>query len=310
MDMSTSLIVRDATLAINGATHRESNPLEHVRARIEEARGLDAGTLGDCAEVLRASTGASGGDPEVLEALVVIALANPGLAEKYGLSPQVIGRRLAARLERMGGARRALAILTLLLESFPGNGALDREMASLMRRQGMVQDLADRYLERAQGFMAKGQDDEAIAWFREVLLLDRSRTDVARCIREIKQSRADSKRVSKGRTRLILISLLLSASSVAVVRREKGLHEAYQNLPVFSSADVDSLGRRLLQVEIFVDEHPLWHGSLKALSERKSLRTERQHREVNAHAEAERAALITPTLTANERADSARQSGI
>lgn len=305
--MSNSLIVRDATLAINGVNASGNDPEAHVRARVDEARTLDDSTVKDCAEVLRASAGASGGDPDVLEALVVIALAHPAIAQEYDLSPQVMGRRLAARLERTGEAARALAVLRLLVEYFPGNDALEREMAALMRRQGMVQDLAERYLDRAEELLAKGQEDEAVAWFREVLLLDRSRSDVARRIRQLKSDREENLRVGKRRKRLILLSLLLSASSVAVVQRETSLSQAYKSLPPASSSDASAIERRLVQVERFVSRHPIWHGSLNAMKERNKLRYELRLEEGRRQSEEDQDTDTAFQPSQNERADQARK---
>ena len=315
--MSNTLIVRDATLAINGAADSGTDPEAHIQARIEEAKGLDPETVADCADVLRSSAGASGGDPDVLEALVVMALAHPAIAEEYELSPQVMGRRLAARLERTGEAARALAVLNVLLEYFPASEALEREMSALMRRQGMVQDLAERYLERAEKLLAKGHTDEAIAWFREVLMLDRSRTDIARRIRELKNARAESSRVSSGRRRWILASLLLSASMAAVVQRETNLHRTFGELPATHERDVDSIERRLSSVERFIADHPLWHGSLNALAERNHLRAVLKREEARLQREAIQASLAAQSqpeqpaqIPPNEQADLARQEGI
>ena len=53
--MASTLIVRDATLAINGAVEARGDARDHLHFRVEEVQTMDAETLAACAEVLRSS---------------------------------------------------------------------------------------------------------------------------------------------------------------------------------------------------------------------------------------------------------------
>jgi len=53
--MANTLIVRDATLAINGAPEARCDARDHLRLRVAEVQVMDPETLAACAEVLRSS---------------------------------------------------------------------------------------------------------------------------------------------------------------------------------------------------------------------------------------------------------------
>lgn len=270
--MTTTLIVRDATLAIHGAPEKRGEPREHLRVRIAEVGHLDARTAAECAEVLGSVAGGEGADPEVLEALLIVGLAHPELAEGGQLAPMPIGRRLATRLERSGEIDHAMAVLELLLQRFPGHEALERDMAQLMRRQGMVQDLVGRYFERAKRCVAEGRPSEAAGWLREVLQLDPGRKDAARLIRDLRFKKLKQHRRSGGGWKVLLVLLLLAGGTGVLVLRELRLAEEFRALPAANEGSTPSLQRRLAELEAFVERNPVWHGALRVLSERSELR--------------------------------------
>src|SRR6185436_5780591 len=70
--MTTTLIVRDATLAINGAPEKRREPREHLRLRVAEVAHMEERTAEECVEVLTAVAGGDGAEAEVLEALVIV----------------------------------------------------------------------------------------------------------------------------------------------------------------------------------------------------------------------------------------------
>jgi tetratricopeptide (TPR) repeat protein len=272
--MTTTLIVRDATLAINGAPDRKGEPREHLRSRVAEVANMDARTAEECIEVLSSVAGGEGADPEVLEALMIVALAHPALQGRMGLKTVATGRRLAARLERLGEIDRTLAVLELLQQYFPGQETLERDLGQLMRRQGMVQDLVNRYFQRAQKLAREGRNHEAAGWLREVLQLDPSRKDAARLIRNLRfksASRAHRKGVG---LRFVLGAAALVLIASWEVRREIRLFEEFRALPQAVDGRLPSVRRRLSDLERFMALHPVWHGALRVLSERSELRVQ------------------------------------
>jgi len=106
--MST-LIVRDATLAVNGAPESRGEPARHMRSRLQEVSAFDPKTFQQFVDVLKGSAVGEESDPEVLEALVVLGISQPQLANQLGISPVSVGRRLAARLERLGETEHSIA---------------------------------------------------------------------------------------------------------------------------------------------------------------------------------------------------------
>ena len=145
--MSSTLIVRDATLAINGAPETRGDLREHLPTRLQEVSGFTPQQVDEYVEILCPSVTSEETDPEILEALVLLGLGHPNIIPKLGISPVLAGRRLASRWERGSKVEQALALLEFLVEEHPGQRALERDLAALMRRQGMVQDLVERYLD-------------------------------------------------------------------------------------------------------------------------------------------------------------------
>jgi hypothetical protein len=95
----------------------------------------------------------------------------------------------------------------------------------------------------------------------------------------------------------VLFGVALLALGVSYLTlREKRLREEFLSLPTHVGGSSHSLKRRLGDLERFISEHPIWHGALRALSERTELRLElalleereRQEREQLERAERER----------------------
>lgn len=270
--MSTTLIVRDATLAINGAPEKRDEPRAHLRLRVAEVAHMDPQAADECAEVLLSVATGEGADPEVLEALVILSLAHPKLAKRLELDSVGTGRRMAAALDRGGDPDRAFAVLELLQQHHPGQPTLERDLAQLMRRQGMVKDLVGRYYDRARKLVREGRHGEAAGWLREILQLDPGRKDAARLLRDLRFKRGPR---PKGRSfafrPLFLVAVLgLGASYLAL--RELRLRGEFVALPQAAGENPEVLRRRLGELERFVESHPLWHGALRALTERTDLR--------------------------------------
>jgi tetratricopeptide (TPR) repeat protein len=278
----TTLIVRDATLAVNGAPETRGDAGEHLLERIAEVEKMDSATADACIEVLAAAAdGKDDVDVEVLLALTILGFGQPDSAARQGVTPLGYGRRLAACKEREGDPDSALALIEKLRELSPAHGALERDYESTLRRMGMVHDLAQRYFRRAQFLLQEGKKEEAVGWLREVLLLDKSRKDVARMIRDLRLEKDQvGKRpltVSPGLVLVLLVPLALTA----LVMREKSLRERYLELPPAAQGDLTSMRERLGAVETFLSDHRVWHGSLMVLSERSDLRIEIDKLELN-----------------------------
>ena len=270
--MATTLIVRDATLAINGAAEKHTDPREHLRSRIAEVASLAPRTAEECMEVLNSAASGEQADPEVLEALIIVGLAHPMLASRMSIAPVNAGRRLAVRLERSGQIDRTLALLEVLLASFPGQDSLERDLAAVMRRQGMVQNLVERYFERAQKLIREGRHQESIKWLQEVLQLDRTRKDAARLIRDLRFRAKSHDRYKAVRWKFVMSALALSLGVSFLALREIRLKEEFGSIPQATEDNLGALRRRLTDVEAFAERHPVWHGGFGVVKERSRLR--------------------------------------
>jgi tetratricopeptide (TPR) repeat protein len=222
-------------------------------------------------------------------------------AERYGISALAVGRRLASRLEQGGDPDFAMAVLEILLEADPNQSALERDLSSLMRRQGMVNDLIDRYEDRAKRLLREGKTQEAIGWLREVLLLDGSRKDVARLIRNLRLKQTAGKRGHSQAWKRVLVILLVSLASTFLVLREKRLREDFHSMTPVVDGNLQSMRRRLATIEAFLDANPIWHGSLFVIAERSGLRIDidQLEREENLKVEAAESQVLDRIESAN-----------
>jgi len=306
--MTTTLIVRDAMLAINGAPEKRSEPREHLHLRIAEVAHMDERTAEECIEVLSSVANGEGADPDVLEALVVVALAHPSLAKRLKLPTVATGRRLAAILERSAALERTLAVFEMLQKHFPGHESLERDLSQLMCRQGMVQDLVNRYFERAKKLVREGRHNEAAGWLREVLQLDPGRKDAARMMRDLRFKRAKRSQSRSSNWRFLFGVALLALGLSWGTLREFRLREEFRTVPQAAPGNVPALKRRLADLEQFISAHPLWHGALQVLTERTALRV--QLAVLDAKAEEDRVAAEQAERERLEAADLCRARGM
>ena len=202
-----------------------------------------------------------------LEALLVVGLAHPEILRRHRISLAVEGRRLAVLMERSGQVDRARGLLELLAGHLPEERTIDHELAGILRRSGNTEELLDRYLERAEHCVAEGKISEAIPWLQEILLLDRSRRDVARMIRDLRYQEAERSQQRSRRSRLLLLLILFSACMTALFSRERDVRSEYAELPAAVEADVQTLRERRAAIEEFIDGKVLWSGLLGARAE-------------------------------------------
>jgi tetratricopeptide (TPR) repeat protein len=271
--MSNTLIVRDAVALVCGETSVGADLAEHLRARIAAARTLPGDQVEECFAVLAPESGEDA-PADLLQAALILAVAHPHAAAKHKLLPAVLGRRLAVACEKGEDVDAAFAVLHFSADLAPGHSGVERATASLMRRQGMVQELVDRYLERAQRLLDEGEHTEAIPWLREVLLLDRSRKDVARMIRDLRFDEVSSAKARRRRFRIAGVALAFSLALSVGVLREIRLRREFGRIQAAKPGDLPTLNARLAAVETFVSDNPVWHGALSVLKERTDMRVQ------------------------------------
>lgn len=242
--------------------------------RIDEVAGYDRKTAVQCADALVDAAELEQAGLEVLEALYFLAVAQPKVAERLEFSACEIGRRLAQQLENDGQPERAIAVLQRTTVDFPEARNVERELAGIMRRAGKVRELVDRYLERSHSLLKRGRTMEAIPWLQEVLLVDRSRRDVARLIRDLRYQDVEHAARAKRRTRQILLALVFTALVALVGLREVKLYQVYTAIEQPRAEDLESWQTRMASLEQFAADHPVWHRTFTVRRELADLRVE------------------------------------
>jgi tetratricopeptide (TPR) repeat protein len=235
---------------------------------------FDENTLESFARALVGHLAHDSANLPVLEALVIVGLAHPKAAAKHRINLTQEGRRLAHLFEEAGQTQRAQSLLEILAAQAPDDRSLDQELASMMRRTGNADLLVERYLSRASELVASARPLEAIPWLREALLIDRTRRDVARMIRDLRyQAEGKSKRMGR-RIRRAIMTLIVLGAIGGLVARELRIREDYKQLSSVAPGDLSAMNARVSAIDAFQGRHRFWTGMFDASKERRELRVE------------------------------------
>ena len=227
------------------------------------------------------------GDVRRLEALLILGLAHPQILDKYHVSMAQEGRRLCALLENLGEVERSRSFLEMLAENLPDERDLQQDLASLLRRNGDVDELVDRCLKHADEAVHDGRPMDAIPWLQEVLLHDQTRRDVARMIRDLRYQEMETSRRVRRRNRLVLLLVVVSTTLSALFVREHKIDEEYAALPPAPLEDVRALDARIQGIDGLIASNRFWFGMFDVVGERSELRKHKDRLEAKL-AEAER----------------------
>ncbi len=257
--------------AVTGGLDVDLDP-QALSGRMESAaEEFDRRTATAFCEALLDQLGDDPGNVRLLEALVILGLAHPAVLSRARISLAVEGRRLAILLERGGEPERARALLEFLAAKLPGERTIDQELAALLRRTGGTEDLVERYLDRAHAAIERGRIGEAIPWLQEVLLLDRTRRDVARMIRDLRYGEAARVRSSRRSTRWAVGLATVTALATVGVAWNQDATTRFDALPSAASGDRSALEQRLTALDRLAETRPLWLGSSRVDAERAEL---------------------------------------
>lgn len=302
------LIVEDVVSALTCGVDQSDDPRDLSLKLQRAAEEFDRRTADAFGRALLDSLCEDPANLRQLEALLILGLAHPDVLRKHRISLAVEGRRLAVLLERSGELERARAVLELLANNLPNERTIDHELAGILRRSGNTEELIQRYIARAEECVEHGRSDEAIPWLQEVLLLDRTRRDVARMIRDLRYQEAERQARSSRRNRLLTTVLLISAAGSGIFAREYKIHEEYKSLTPVSPSEPKTMYARLDQLQGLIDDKRVWVGMMNAVRERDALEAkiaDLERREARReHEDAlEKQAVL-------ERAEAARQRGL
>ncbi len=202
-----------------------------------------------------------------LEALVMLGFAHPDVARKHHIALATEGRRLGALLEKAGRPDRAKEVFELLCEYSPTDRTMEIELAGVMRRAGNSEELIERYLERAQEHLARGESKLALPWLQEAYALDRSRADVSALIRDARHDHHHRLTSFRSNRRFALMFLLVLGVAAAIGYRERNLHNSYMAIPAANGDSTTSIAARLGSLQLFQDENAYWLGMSRVESE-------------------------------------------
>ena len=266
-----SLMVEEIVSRLTGFGQGEDRP--SVREDVERAtREFDRGTMrGYCKALIEHLEGAHD-DVGALDALLIIGFAFPSLMGRYKIQVVQEGRRLAHLLEGAGDVERAQEFLERISQDDPANRGVDKDLASMMRRTGNIDRLVDRYVRRAEEAMSEGRRRDAITWLREILLLDRSRSDIARMIRDLQYEEREIRLNWRRRIRIAAVMTVVIGLAVGVVFRELHIQTTYADLAPQSDESRDALQARLGNLDQLINDNPLWLGMFQASRERADLK--------------------------------------
>ncbi len=285
---SPSWTAQDIIQGILGPEEDPREPDSYLRARLEQLARLERGAVDRCLEPLLAMARDGSEAPDALEALVLLGLAQPKVCQREGLAVVNYARRAAALYERLERESRARALLELVAERIPGHRALERDLAAILRRAGEMEALVERHLAHAQQHIDAGAPQEAIPWLQEVLLVDPSRKDVARLIRDLRFEEGERHSRRRRVKRVALVVVLFSMLATGLYLREQKVGESFAALPATGSGELASMESRLEQLERFISRYPIWHGALGVLEERGRLRSQIEAMRARAESERER----------------------
>lgn len=206
-----------------------------------------------------------------LEALVMLGFAHPDVARKHHIALGTEGRRLGVLLEKAGRPDRAKEVFELLCEYAPTDRTMEIELAGVMRRAGNTEELVERYMERAQQHLGRGESKLALPWLQEAYALDRSRADVSALIRDARHHQHYRIASSRSNRRFAGAFLLILSAAAGIGYRERNLHNRYIAIPSADETSSTSMAARLGSLQLFQDEHSYWLGTSRVELEIESL---------------------------------------
>jgi len=264
---SRNLIIEDVISAIY-AGGVEGGPNGNLKSQVKRV-GVELGRRKASQFTKRLLDGLSENPDELvqLEALVVLGFAHPEVMRKHHIALNTEGRRLGVLLERAGRPERAQEIFEMLCSLAPTERTLELELAGVMRRTGKSSELIERYMERAQQHLRKGEHELALPWLQEVFALDRSRSDVTAMIREVRHHLSNRIHAARSNKRFALAFVCFAAVFGALGYREWNIQAQYKHLAAANRTDLTSMDARIVALQDLRAEHRIWLGSNRVASE-------------------------------------------
>jgi hypothetical protein len=188
--------------------------------------------------------------------LVEITLGRTDL-QLGDFDPAGEGKRLVELLLEFGDLERVRNLLEKLLLAAPQDPDLKKALVNVHLKAGDQKRVVDLYESIADDLVRAGKPLEAVGYLQKVLLLDRSRGDIAERVRGLYESDERSRR--RGRTLHALATafgLLLAAGAGYWIYDHKA-SEAFARIDVHEQLSHEDFAGAAAAYQEFVAEHPL-----------------------------------------------------
>ena len=302
-------LVEEIVVALTGGTASDPRTTSLVDQMSRAAKEVDDRTASAFGKALLDSLCEDPGNVRLLEALMILGLAHPDVLQRRGISLSMEGRRLAILLEQRGEGERARCLVELITSRVPEEPRYTESPPPVEEPSSeATDDVVERYLKKARSCVKARRIGEAITWLQEILLVDRTRRDVARMIRDLRYQESASRQKKKRVFRKAFLVLLFLGAIAGLVYREKYVRDVVRALPPAGGIEDHEIEARLAGLEGVIAQHYVWVGLLDAQHEVQTLRAELERRREKV-AEAERQRKLAETRKL-ELAEAARLRGL
>lgn len=212
-------------------------------------------TLG-AATRLRSAASIAPTDLATRERLVELVLGNPA-CRLDGFDPLREGKELVDLHLEIGDMKRVRGLLERLLKVQPTDLDLKRALVSVHTKAGDQQRVIELYESMADDLVQLRRPIEAIACLQKILMLDRSRGDIAERVRNLYELDAQRQRRRRALVLLGTGFLLLLSAGVGYHFYDREATAAFQRLDVSRLLAADDYDAAVDVYSRFIEAHPL-----------------------------------------------------
>jgi outer membrane protein assembly factor BamB/tetratricopeptide (TPR) repeat protein len=214
-------------------------------------------------------------DLQARERLVELSLA-PGARPIAGFDALAEGKELVELLIEFGDARRVRGLLEKLLLVAPDDVELKKALVNVHIRAGDQKRVVELYESIAEDLAREGKPLEAVGYLQKILLLDRSRGDIAGRVRRFYEFDERSRRRSRAMSVLAGLFALLVVAGSGYWFYDRRAHEAFDAIEVQELLQHEDFAGARAAFEDFLLRFPLTSVAGRAEAELQRIESQRQ----------------------------------
>lgn len=188
--------------------------------------------------------------------LVEITLGTRDLAIG-DFDPAAEGKRLVELLLEFGDLERVRKLLEKLLLANPADPDLKKALVNVHLKAGDQKRVLELYESIADDLVRDGKPLEAVAYLQKILLLDRSRGDIAERVRDLYQSDERSRRRGRALHALATAFGILLAAGAGYWIYDRKANEEFATIDVRELMAHEDFAGAAAAFQEFVAKHPL-----------------------------------------------------